>query len=208
MNMSSSFSSDDSDVEAWVLPDVESTNDRNNGLLTAGQLEEIQKQAYAEGFIQGKKEGYKAGENRLNQHVQYLYSIIELLQTPLNELDESIVQQLVDLTTIISRQVIRRELRTDPGQIIGVVRECIKAMPVASRKVSIFLHPDDAMLVRGAFSIDENIDQTWRIVEDPVLTRGGCRIEAENSTIDSTVEQQLNRVIANLLGGERERDDN
>ena len=48
--MSSSFSSEDSDVEAWVLPDVESSDGRGQGLLTAGQLEEIQKQAYAEGF--------------------------------------------------------------------------------------------------------------------------------------------------------------
>ena len=72
---------------------------------------------------------------------------------------------------------------------------------------NVYLHPDDAMLVRGAFSIEENIEQSWKINEDPVLTRGGCRIEAENSKIDMTVEQQLNRVIANLLGGEREKDD-
>lgn len=207
MSMSSSFSSDDSQIEAWVLPDVETAEGPGRGLLTAGQLEEIQKQAYAEGFVQGKKEGYKAGEKRVQQHAEYLYSVIEMLQQPLADLDEAVIKQLVDLATIISRQVIRRELRTDPGQIIGVVRECIKALPVVSRKVSIYLHPDDAMLVRGAFSIDENIEQTWSIVEDPVLTRGGCRVEAENSTIDATVEQQMNRVIANLLGGERERDD-
>ena len=50
------------------------------------------------------------------------------------------------------------------------------------------------------------MDHNWQIAEDPVMTRGGCRIEAENSKIDASVEQQLNRVIANLMGGERERD--
>jgi len=38
----------------------------------------------------------------------------------LEELDESVIQQLVELTTIIAGQVIRRELRADPGQVIGV----------------------------------------------------------------------------------------
>ena len=77
---------------------------------------------------------------------------------------------------------------------------------MAARKVSIYVHPDDATLIRGAFSIDAHMDHNWQIVEDPVMTRGGCRIEAENSKIDASVEQQLNRVIANLMGGERERD--
>jgi len=199
-------SDDDSEVKAWELPDVGSQTDFH-GPLTAGQIEQLQKQAYEEGFERGRQDGLKAGEQEAQTQLQYLASILELFNAPLNELDDTVVQQLVELTTIIAGQVIRRELRADPGQIIAVVRECIKSLPITSRKVNIYLHPDDALLVRGAFSIDENVDQSWQIIDDPVLTRGGCRIEAENSKIDATVEQQLNRVIANLLGGEREQDE-
>ncbi|MGD8784243.1 MAG: flagellar assembly protein FliH [Thioalkalispiraceae bacterium] len=198
---------DESEVTPWRLPEVGTSADYQ-GPLTAGQIEQLQKQAYEEGFERGRKDGLKAGEQEAQQQLQQLASILDVFTDPLKELDDKVVQQLVDLTTIIAGQVIRRELRADPGQIIAVVRECIKNLPVTSRKVSIFLHPDDAMLVRGAFSIDESVDQSWQIIDDPVLTRGGCRIEAENSKIDATVEQQLNRVIANLLGGEREQDDN
>jgi flagellar assembly protein FliH len=206
--MSNLLSSDDeTEVKAWELPEVGSSADYH-GPLTAGQIEQLQKQAYEEGFARGHQDGLNAGEQEAQRQLQYLGSILDLFDAPLKELDDTIVQQLVDLTTIIAGQVIRRELRADPGQIIAVVRECIKNLPVAARKISIFLHPDDAMLVRGAFSIDDNVDQSWQIIDDPVLTRGGCRIEAENSKIDATVEQQLNRVIANLLGGEREQDEN
>jgi len=199
-------SDDDTEVRPWELPDVD-VSGGIHGPLTAGQIEKLQKQAYDEGFERGRQDGLKAGEQEAAKQLEYISSIIELFNNPLKELDENVVQQLIDLTTIIAGQVIRRELRADPGQIIAVVRECIKNLPIASRKISIFLHPDDAMLVRGAFSIDENVDQSWQIIDDPVLTRGGCRIEAENSKIDATVEQQLNRVIANLLGGEREQDE-
>jgi len=199
-------SDDDNEVRPWKLPDVDMSGGVH-GPLTAGQIEKLQKQAYEEGFERGRKDGLLAGEQEAEKKLQHLSSIIELFNNPLKELDENVVQQLIDLTTIIAGQVIRRELRADPGQIIAVVRECIKNLPITARKISIFLHPDDAMLVRGAFSIDENVDQSWQIIDDPVLTRGGCRIEAENSKIDATVEQQLNRVIANLLGGEREQDE-
>lgn len=205
--MSKLLSSDDgSEVKPWELPEVgSSTNYR--GPLTAGQIEQLQKRAYIEGFERGRKDGHTAGEKETQQQLQYIMSIIELFENPLKELDENIIQQLTDMITIVAGQVIRRELRADPGQIIAVVRECIKNLPISVRKINIYLHPDDAMLVRGAFSIDENVDQSWQIVDDPVLTRGGCRIEAENSKIDATVEQQLNSVIANMLGGEREQDD-
>jgi len=195
------------EYERWELPEV---NDPEAGhysrLLTAGQIEKIQKQAYDEGFNQGREEGYNTGQTQVQQHATRLKTLIDLLSAPLTELDEAVIQQMLELVTIIARQVIRRELRADPGQVIAVVRECIKALPIAARKVYIHLHPEDAELVRNAFSIDDNMEQTWKVIEDPVLTRGGCRIEAEQSKIDASVEQQLNRVIANLLGGERERD--
>ncbi len=184
------------------LPDVNDEEALSRRLLTARQIEKIQKAAYKE----GQEAGYKSGEKLVAQDVAYLKSIIKLMTQPLEELDEQVVKQLLELTTIISGQVIRRELRIDPGQVIGVVRECLKALPIAARTVHIFLHPDDATLVRAAFAIDENMEQNWRIVEDPVLTRGGCRVEADHSSIDASVEQQLNRIIASLLGGERGND--
>jgi flagellar assembly protein FliH len=195
------------EYERWELPEVDDPNASHySRLLTAGQIEKIQKQAYDEGFNQGREEGYKTGATLVQQHATRLKTLVDLLSAPLAELDEAVIQQMLDLVTIIARQVIRRELRADPGQVIAVVRECIKALPIAARKVFIHLHPEDAELVRNAFSIDDSMEQTWKVIEDPVLTRGGCRIEAEQSTIDASVEQQLNRVIANLLGGERERD--
>ena len=210
--MSKLFSAEDKEggVERWELPDV-NPHDNDTGysrLLTAAQIEKIQKQAYDEGFKQGHQAGYKSGEAELKKDLQKLDSIMSLLEKPLQDLDQEIIQQLLELTTIIAGQVIRRELRADPGQVIAVVRACLKDLPIAARKISIYVHPDDATLIRGAFSIDAHMDQNWQVVEDPVLTRGGCRSEAENSKIDATVEQQLNRVIANLMGGERERDNN
>jgi flagellar assembly protein FliH len=71
--------------------------------------------------------------------------------------------------------------------------------------VRLALNPEDAAMVREVLSLHEG-DQAIRIVEDPVQSRGGCRILTETSQIDATVESRLNAVIANTLGGLRRSD--
>ena len=38
------------------------------------------------------------------------------------------------------------------------------------------------------------------------LSRGGCRVSTDTSRIDATVENRVNAVIAEVLGGERDVD--
>ncbi len=199
---------DTSAYERWELPNVDDGTDgiiTHNRLLTAGQIEKIQKSAHDEGYQQGRRDGFATGKLEVEKQIAALTQIVQLLHAPLVQLDELVVKQLVDMSILIAAQVIRRELRIDPGQVVAVVRECVKALPVSATQVKLFLHPEDAGFVRSAFSIDDHI-QTWKIIDDPVMTRGGCRVETQYSKIDATVENQLNRVIANLLGGEREDD--
>ena len=111
---------------------------------------------------------------------------------------------------IVAKQVVRRELHTDQGEIVSIVREAMNALPSSTRKIILNIHPEDAELVRNAFSLsqqDETDEARWKVVEDPMISRGGCIISSENSRVDATVEARLNRVISTLLGGERKSDE-
>ena len=46
----------------------------------------------------------------------------------------------------------------------------------------------------------------WRLLEDPGVGRGGCRVESQYSRVDATVEGRLQAVFAQVLGGERSED--
>ncbi len=190
--------------EAWHVPEVREPSDAGSP-MTARQLEEIQEQARKEGFEQGLREGREAGVQAFREGAQRLEQLMVALDRPFEELDEAVEAQLAELAMIVARQLVRRELRADPGQVIGVVREALGALPLAARNVRLSLHPDDAVLVREALSLQDH-DSAIEVVEDPVMSRGGCRVLTESSQIDATVESRLNAIIANTLGGMR-RDD-
>lgn len=191
--------------ERWELPLVNGPTVSS----TAAELESIQKEAYNEGFALGQKEGFEQKKQELENVTASFHSIIETLTEPLKELDDDIVNQLAQLSMTVAKQVVRRELHTEEGEIVGVVREAMNALPASTRKIILNIHPDDAELIRSSFSLGDDSDTDelrWRVIEDPMITRGGCKISSENSSIDATVEGRLNRIISTLLGGERESD--
>ena len=194
--------------ERWELPDVSDDSLKNLPKLpTAEEIEQIETAAYNEGLNSGYEAGLKNGQEEINQRCLELDKIVKFLQRPLDDLDEKVTEQLFQLAMTVTGQLIRRELHTDPGQIVAVVREAMTSLPIAERKINIYLHPEDAILVRDALSLSHNDEsQPWKVNEDPLLSRGGCKLQAGQSFIDASVETRLNRIIATLLGGERNSD--
>ena len=193
------------DFERWELPRV--SGPVVSSKVTAEELESIQKQAYNEGFALGQREGLQHKKQELEENAASLRSILELLTEPLKELDDDVVNQLAQLSMTVARQVVRRELHTDEGEIVGIVREAMSALPASTRKITLHIHPDDSELIRNAFSLGNEDELRWKVIEDPMISRGGCKISSKNSRIDATVEGRLNRIINTLLGGERESDE-
>ncbi|MCC6301888.1 MAG: flagellar assembly protein FliH [Gammaproteobacteria bacterium] len=197
--------------ERWELPRVgggAAAGDPapHGGHLTATRMEEIQQQAYEEGFELGRREGLEKGAALAREKADRIEAILNLLARPLHQLDEGVVEEVSSLALTIARHVVRRELRTDPGQIVAVVQRAAAILPVASRNVRLFVNPADAETLREHLVAPQEEPSGWKILEDPALARGGCRVETDNSRIDASVERQFAALAAELLGGERQED--
>ena len=205
------------EVTEWLPPRVYTNNDlpvdKLPQTLTAVQLNEIQEAARAEGLEQGRSEGQEYGRREgieegrviVRERVERLDQLLLALNGPFEQLDQQVENEIVTLVIGMVRQLIRREVKLDPGQIVGVVREALGILPVSARHIRVMLHPEDAELVREAYTLGEH-EQQWQIVEDPVIQRGGCRIHTDTSQIDATLDSRLNSLIAPLLAGERQQD--
>lgn len=175
------------------------------GLRTHDQSERLKKQAYDEGFAQGHRDGLQQVQQQLHEKVAYLDSVLTTLSSPLEDLDDKVVTELCELALLVAGNIVRRELKTAPGEVIATVREALSLLPVATGDARLELHPDDAATVREALS-GVDVERTWEIVEDPLMTRGGCRVITSTSRIDATVESRLNAAITSVLGSERKVD--
>jgi flagellar assembly protein FliH len=190
------------EAAVWAAPDMNSAA-ANQKLPTVTGLADLQAEAYKEAFDQGLTEGREAGRGEVRAQVEKLAGMFHNLARPFEVLDADVERELLTLAMALARQIVRRELRTDPTQVIGIIREAIAALPVTARDVRVHLHPEDAAVVRQHLAPTES-ERAWTMVEDPVMARGGCQITTTTSRVDARLETRLAAILSELMGTERQ----
>jgi flagellar assembly protein FliH len=197
-------------VSRWDLPAVsgEAVQSRRGG-RTVGELEDVGRRAYHEAYAKGHEAGLAAARaesqqlvNQAKAQVATLEQILGALAQPLKDVDQQVQDQLVQLAMTVARQLVRRELRIDPAQVIGIIRETVALLAPGTRDVRVHLHPEDAAVVREKLAVP-GAESAWKIVEDPVMTRGGCRVTTDTAHIDARLETRLHSIMTAVLGEER-----
>jgi len=208
--MSKIFGSDDN-AKAWALPEI---SDRSKPVdkgasLTAREskavedaVNDIRQKAHQEGFNKGRQDGVASGQQQAEQAVQSMRSILNALATPLKYADEKLEEELINLAVSIAKQIVRRELKTDPAQIVAVVKESLSIIPSSAQHVRVYLNPEDAELVRKIIPLNAG-ERNWDIVDDPVLSRGSCNVETDATVVDASFESRIASIAATILGSER-----
>ncbi len=209
--MSNAANEDKVDCQPWAFPQVSQTpslsvNSDASGQRSGQRSDRRQEQdAYKAGFARGLADGMASSQSELNQRLACLDQALLFLSTPMEAIDEHVEQALASLAIEIARQIIRREIKMDSSHVVAVVREAIASLPVTTEPMRIHLNPVDALCVKEAFLLSE-ADHSCRIVEDPVVSIGGCRIVSATSQIDATIEKQVATISARIFGGERDAD--
>lgn len=196
----------------WIAPEASSADrgTRRPGagasfLSLGGRFPDLEREAFDAAHAAGLVEGRIAGQLEARRRVEQLDALLSNLAQPFADLDQEVEKQLVDLALALARQLVRRELRIDPTQVIAIVREAVSVLPVSARDLRVHLHPDDAAIVREYLAPTENV-AAWKLIEDPVMMRGGCRIVTPTSRVDARLETRLGKLVAELIGGERAND--
>jgi flagellar assembly protein FliH len=194
-------------AERWSLPAVDGPIvgvDREGPAGTRG-ADATRHGQLTRGYEAGLSAGRAAVQSQLNAaeaQVARLDEILNRVSRPLSALDNEVEQQLLLLALTVGKQLARRELKADPGQITALIREAVARLPAATRDVRIHLHPEDAAAIAERLPTSGQ-ERAWTVVEDPTLTRGGCLVRTENSQIDARFESRVNAMVSSLLGEER-----
>ena len=173
---------------------------------TAQTVEEIHQQAYDEGYAKGLETGKQEGMATLRAQIQGIHELQQAITAHATEFDQVVTDQLVQLTVAIAKQIIRRELTTNPDEIMAVVQEAMSLMPNQTDQITLKLHPDDAKLVRDIYDMQNASDISWTIFEDPTIQRGGCIITSDFAELNAELDKRIKSIVQQLLGGERSDD--
>ena len=189
------------DLVTWEAPEVAARDAAPPD--PEAELEALRQQVRDQAYAEGHAAGMAAAANEIDALRDALKVTLDALVRPFDDLEHEVEEQLLALVQAVSRQLVRRELRSEPGEVVGLIRAALGALPAGSREVAVRLHPEDAKLVGELLATDSSTTP-WVIQADPLLERGGCEIVSESSQVDGRLETRLGRVIAGMFEDQRE----
>jgi flagellar assembly protein FliH len=164
--------------------------------------EEARLQGYAEGqaegFEQGRKAGLETGRAQASEELQHMRDVMGTFDVEVAQANETIANDMLELALDVAKAMLKSGLAIRPQLVLPVVSEAIRYLPSLQQPALLFLHPQDAELVRHHMA-DELGKAGWRVAEDHQMQRGGCRVETATNQIDASTETRWQR-ITDALG--------
>jgi flagellar assembly protein FliH len=161
-----------------------------------GETERM-RDGYEAGKARGHAEALLAAQQARAADAQRLERLLAALQSEFDGLAGRTADALLELAVDIAAQVLRQEVQTRREVILPVVREALGLVEGASARPTVHLAPIDFELVRGALQADGQL-QGCRLLADPAVEPGGCRLESTHGQIDATLATRWRRVVQTL----------
>lgn len=157
----------------------------------------------AEGREKGSEEGLANTRKEVDAKLDRLEHLLGELLEPIKRHEDEVETALVNLTTVLARSVVFRELSLDSSHITDVVRRAMAALPSTSENVRIHIHPDDYQWVS---EVADRFEAATSVVEDASVLRGGCKLETRHSLVDFTVEKRFQKAVQGMLDRQLDTD--
>ena len=153
---------------------------------TAQQVAAARTQAYQDGYRDGLVALESFKQSFASQVSAQIGQVLHALDSELGQLEQQMATSLARVATELARQVVRSELSVRPALVAQVAREAVSAVLASARQISVLVHPDDHALVAGGCE-DALLARGARLIAQPGIARGGCRVESDAGTVDARV---------------------
>jgi flagellar assembly protein FliH len=179
--------------ERWELGALAETEAQQKKAAQAAVADESREAA----LEQARQAGYAEGMKAAKAETARLQAVAESAATALEALGQSLAERTTALAIAIARQIVRDELAARPEAVLAVVSEALAMLPAGGPRVQISVHPEDAALISRHLGQHADPD-SWRLLEDAGVQRGGCRITGPAGDVDATLQSRWQRVLESL----------
>lgn len=154
------------------------------------------------GYEDGYRDGLVALDNFKQSFARQTSAQIGALVISFDREFEALEQQLAAsvarIAVRLARQVVRSEVSAHPELVARVAQEAIGAVLASAHAVAVHVHPDDLPLVAEG-AADALAARTARLVADPSIERGGCRIDSDVGSVDARIETRWKNASETLV---------
>jgi|UniRef100_A0A7C3YZC6 flagellar assembly protein FliH len=163
-------------------------------ILAAAHLraQEIERQAYEQGFHQGLNDGQEVGRRALEEVVKRLQSLVTSLEQDRETLFRQREDVLLEMVLLVAKKLVCRELSLHPESIRQIIEEGFRQVS-QQEGMKVLVSPPDFEVLR-----QENLDSWPPGVElraDGTISPGGFRLETALGEVDGTRETRWALVV-------------
>ncbi len=154
--------------------------------------------AFAQGFAQGSADGEARARVTVRTGLEAIRKVLSEIVSEREEWRLQAEDNLTALALCVARQLLDRELATDPGIFADLVRKALASFP-PEQPVRIRLNPHDLSCISaigedepGSTPITASRETQW--IPDADIVRGGCVVEGPDRILDGRVDVCLDRI--------------
>lgn len=160
---------------------------------------EIEREAFEKGFAAGESEGRAFGESLYKGYIQRLEAELRELAEATAQIRDARDEEMLALCLAVGEHLAAQQIDQSPQAVRALVDRVLEELPfpiprtreAGERPLILYLHPQDLEQLADHYVGHLGL----RLVEDPALSRGSLRMEAESGVLDGTLERRRQRLL-------------
>lgn len=162
----------------------------------------MEQETYQQAYKKGEQDAWQAQQKAQEEFYQSTRKILQEVEAIRTQIYRDTEKEIVELTIDIAEKLVCRQLELKPETIVDIAKDaCTQAKEC--EMVIIYVEPDQFESIKARQ--DEIAAQLYKskrlkIIADPGITLGGCRIETELGYIDATITTMLKQLDKVLKG--------
>jgi flagellar assembly protein FliH len=189
----------------WQFATVGVEGVGQGGITDPEGLRRAHEEGLAMGFEAGRAEALAECQAQMNAYIASqgqenaarFASVLAAAEAGLAHAQQDIARGTLEIACAIARQVLRREIKTDPKTLEPVVREALGMLLADGKSASVRLSPVDFEVLQAPLAA-ELAGQPVQVLADASVAPGDCLIESAGAVVDGGVATRWSRAVASL----------
>ncbi|MCL9689189.1 flagellar assembly protein FliH [Legionella sp. EUR-108] len=147
----------------------------------------------------GYAEGMQQAQADIDALKAELVKWLDVLKTPIQLLDDQLIQEVIQTMIWLSQHCIGIELSANPEKLQDLFREIKGELPSLRGNKAFAMHPLDVDWIRAEIDEKEIPGLHEALVADPSLSRGDFYLKGEHNELDGRIQTRFTTLFAKYI---------